>query len=194
MAFTNGLDIGDFSIELSSGNYVSQELAGIFTQSIDLGDQTVELSSGNYISQQLSSVFTQALDIGDFTIEFGTSYVTTYRVNTYTPSAVLYVSALAVNPGDDGVLLVFGAIVQFDYSTLKRTVTFTDTTHGIVTAWNWSFGDGSTSTEQNPIHKFPGKGTYTVTLSATFDTGNVGTASQRITITFGMLNRIIGVV
>ena len=36
--------------------------------------------------------------------------------------------------------------------------------------WFWEFGDGTTSTEQNPVHVFPGLGTYTVTLTVTNDT------------------------
>lgn len=30
-------------------------------------------------------------------------------------------------------------------------------------SWFWTFGDGTSSTDQNPIHTFPGAGTYTVT-------------------------------
>lgn len=32
--------------------------------------------------------------------------------------------------------------------------------------FNWDFGDGNTSTEENPTHTFPDSGTYTVTLIA----------------------------
>ncbi|HII93514.1 MAG TPA: cell surface protein, partial [Methanosarcina sp.] len=32
-------------------------------------------------------------------------------------------------------------------------VAFTDTSTGTPTKWKWSFGDGVTSTQQNPIHK-----------------------------------------
>ncbi|RYZ27127.1 MAG: PKD domain-containing protein [Chitinophagaceae bacterium] len=35
------------------------------------------------------------------------------------------------------------------------------------TAWLWNFGDGTTSTAQNPSHVFPSFGNYTVTLTAT---------------------------
>lgn len=31
--------------------------------------------------------------------------------------------------------------------------------------WNWDFGDGATSTLENPTHNYQGAGTYTVTLS-----------------------------
>jgi PKD repeat protein len=44
---------------------------------------------------------------------------------------------------------------------------------GLITAWNWEFGDGETSTEQNPSHTFATGGPYTVTLVVTDDRGNV---------------------
>ncbi len=42
---------------------------------------------------------------------------------------------------------------------------FIDLSLGNVNAWVWSFGDGETSTEQNPIHTYTEAGEYTVTLS-----------------------------
>ena len=45
-------------------------------------------------------------------------------------------------------------------------VEFTDTSTNNPTEWLWDFGDGTTSTEQNPIHIYAA-GTYTVTLIAT---------------------------
>ena len=47
------------------------------------------------------------------------------------------------------------------------SVQFTDLSTGNPTQWNWDFGDGSTSTEQNPEHTYTAPGTYTVTLAAT---------------------------
>ena len=35
---------------------------------------------------------------------------------------------------------------------------------GAVAVWKWSFGDGTTSTEQNPIHEYAGGGDYIVKL------------------------------
>ncbi|RXM15287.1 PKD domain-containing protein, partial [Citrobacter sp. AAK_AS5] len=35
----------------------------------------------------------------------------------------------------------------------------------------WEFGDGGSSTEQNPSHAFPAEGVYPVTLTATFPEG-----------------------
>ncbi|HVT89368.1 MAG TPA: PKD domain-containing protein [Tepidisphaeraceae bacterium] len=36
----------------------------------------------------------------------------------------------------------------------RRLVAFKDESQGKVTSWKWTFGDGQTSTEQNPIHQF----------------------------------------
>ncbi len=47
---------------------------------------------------------------------------------------------------------------------LPLTIRFTDESTGGITSWHWDFGDGSTSTLQNPSHTYTKKGTYTVTL------------------------------
>lgn len=60
------------------------------------------------------------------------------------------------------------------------TVQFTDTSTGSPVLWNWNFGDGSTSTEQNPTHTYISAGTYDVNLVVS----NVaGTSSKMATIT-----------
>lgn len=45
------------------------------------------------------------------------------------------------------------------------TVLFTDQSTGNPTNWLWDFGDGSTSTEQNPIHYYNGYSLFTVCLT-----------------------------
>lgn len=46
-------------------------------------------------------------------------------------------------------------------------VTFVDTSTGPPESWNWNFGDGTSSTAQNPSHTFTAEGTYPVTLTVT---------------------------
>jgi PKD repeat protein len=43
--------------------------------------------------------------------------------------------------------------------------------NGEVVAWEWDFGDGTTSTEQNPSHLFEAVGTYPITLVVTDEAG-----------------------
>jgi PKD repeat protein len=46
-------------------------------------------------------------------------------------------------------------------------VHFSDTSSGVPTSWAWNFGNGQTSTAQNPTNTYSDAGTYTVTLTAT---------------------------
>ena len=38
----------------------------------------------------------------------------------------------------------------------RRLVAFKDRSYGNIISWRWDFGDGTTSTEQNPIHQYKG--------------------------------------
>lgn len=51
-------------------------------------------------------------------------------------------------------------------------VNFKDLSTGNPTSWFWDFGNGSTSTRQNPSTTYFGAGTYTVTLTATNAAGS----------------------
>lgn len=53
---------------------------------------------------------------------------------------------------------------DFAASVTGLTVRFTDLSIGEPTQWLWSFGDGTTSREQNPTHTYTASGTYPVTL------------------------------
>ena len=59
---------------------------------------------------------------------------------------------------------------------LPLTVRFTDQSTGVPGTWAWTFGDGASSTDQNPQHAYTAEGTYTVTLVVENDLG----ASTRI--------------
>jgi len=64
----------------------------------------------------------------------------------------------------------FNAIAQCGFTDVQ----FTDLSTGNVISWFWDFGDGNTSTQQNPLHNYNQAGTYTVMLVASngvnFDT------------------------
>ena len=51
--------------------------------------------------------------------------------------------------------------------TASLVVNFTDLSTGSgITSWSWDFGDGNTSSAQNPQHTYTTAGTYTVSLTA----------------------------
>ncbi len=51
-------------------------------------------------------------------------------------------------------------------------VSFIDSSAGIPTSWNWSFGDGGASTAANPTHSFANSGSHTVVLWVANATGS----------------------
>jgi PKD repeat protein len=63
------------------------------------------------------------------------------------------------------------------------TVAFTDASTRSPTSWAWTFGDGGTSTAQNPSHTYNKAGTYTVTQTVTNAGGtNTMTLAGYITV------------
>ena len=53
---------------------------------------------------------------------------------------------------------------------------------GTIVSWNWSFGDGNTSHQQNPSHVYSVPGTYFVSLNITDDDGDFGKAEMAISV------------
>ena len=79
-------------------------------------------------------------------------YTFLFDVSDNIPLADFTASATAINQGDE--------------------VTFTDQSMNFPTSWHWNFGDGETSTVQNPGHVYSSVGTYTVTLIASNEFGS----------------------
>jgi hypothetical protein len=65
---------------------------------------------------------------------------------------------------------ILGPVAQFSATPLSGTapltVIFTDLSSHYPTSWSWDFGDGATSTAQNPTHTYSEPGTYDVSLTA----------------------------
>lgn len=59
---------------------------------------------------------------------------------------------------DTNALCVPGTIYFYDQS-------LTGNLNDPITSWYWTFGDGTSSTQQNPSHLYTSQGTYSVTLS-----------------------------
>ncbi len=75
------------------------------------------------------------------------------------------------------------ASFQFDVSMDNfLEVTFTNFSQN-ATSYSWDFGDGNSSTEENPVHTYDMAGTYTVELTASNDEGATATREETITIT-----------
>ncbi len=62
-------------------------------------------------------------------------------------------------------------VASYTQSANQLTVDFTNTSTGMYQSWAWDFGDGNTSTAQNPTHTYATAGTYNVCLITTTPCG-----------------------
>jgi PKD repeat protein len=76
-------------------------------------------------------------------------------------------SEQTLNNIQDGPTVGFTATGQCQ----DETVIFTNSSSGNITGYQWEFGDGSTSTELNPVYTYLSKGNYPVSLIATSSNG-----------------------
>ncbi len=72
----------------------------------------------------------------------------------------------------NGALSVTGydePVAAFDASPREFAapvdVSFRDFSTGLISSWLWKFGDGGTSTDKNPVHRYQDPGTYSVNLT-----------------------------
>jgi hypothetical protein len=68
----------------------------------------------------------------------------------------------------------------------KRSIQFDGTSSydpdGVIVAYRWDFGDGTTSTLAQPTHQYTANGSYTVTLTVTDNVGSRNVATTNATI------------
>jgi len=143
----------------------SSTLAPIANQSVILqGDstssiymQTTTNASGQYTFNSIAT---------------GSSYynVSTFDCNQASVSQTVYSTTATVDllicvgngGGPSSCVAVFTANPD---SLNANTIHFVDLSAGSPTSWFWNFGDGTSSTLQNPTHTYAGNGSYNVYLS-----------------------------
>ena len=125
-------------------------------------------------SQGLSATFTDqstntigwSWDFGD-----GTSSSLQNPTHFYTSSGTYTVCLITASQcGSDtlcnSVIIVCDApVTDWSSATTDLSVSFADLSSQNPTSWFWDFGDGNTSTMQNPLHTYSGAGSYTVCLT-----------------------------
>ncbi|MBE7173469.1 MAG: PKD domain-containing protein [Williamsia sp.] len=180
------------------GTYIAKLYAVGFGGCIDSSQHVITLSDPYATSIKYSPLSNCNSLLVDFTIQpptginytfyFGdgtadttkkTSFQHFYSTaNFYSPYMVLTDNAgCLAGVGGQDVIKVIGADPLFSPDKKafcdSGTVYFTNYTIGNdpVTAYNWDFGDGSTSSDKDPIHTFMSPGRYVVSLSVNTQNG-----------------------
>ena len=120
-----------------------------------------------------------------------------HPTHNYENTGVYTVSLTVSGPGgsdtetkSDYIEILEAGTLNSDFSasptsgSAPLTVNFADLSTGDINSWSWSFGDGGTSTEQNPSHIYENTGAYTVSLTVS-GTGGSDTETRENYIAAG---------
>lgn len=116
----------------------------------------------------------------------GTSFSKTYtRAGTYSVTLTARGAGNSHTVTKTGYIVVGSSAaprVEFSATgregTLSRQVAFTNRTNGSIRSVLWNFGNGVTSTANNPTYTYTQPGNYTVSLRVTFTNGSTQTVSK----------------
>lgn len=126
-----------------------------------------------FADQSLGNPTSWLWDFGD-----GSTSTLQNPTHTYASPGSYTVCLTATNAcGSDQVCTTINASCQttnsaFGYSSNFLTASFSNQTTGNPISYYWTFGDGGSSTAQNPTHTYPVPGTYTVCLTTTNSCGS----------------------
>jgi len=138
------------------------------------------------------STFTAGNNITSWNWNFGDANTSILQspCHTYATSGTFYVS-LTVSNGTcnhtflDTIIVPAKPTAAFNFSSpncVNNPVQFTDASFASINYWDWDFGDGGTSLNQNPSHSFTPANIYPVTLIVHDIFGCYDTVQQNITI------------
>jgi PKD repeat protein len=157
----------------ASGTGPSEPVVASFTA--DLTEGMVPLAV-NFTDHSTGSPVSWNWSFGDGSFSEEQHPEHSYLLNgTYTVSLVVRNSTgfdmmirtgyISVREGSSGPVARFTA-ANATVGQAPFAIAFTDLSEGAPVSWNWSFGDGSFSEAQNPVHTYTGAGSYMVSLTA----------------------------
>jgi len=147
---------------------------------------TVEFENGSYGTDEF---------YWDFGVDGITTDTSTEELPVYTfPDSGTYSVMLIAFPGQDCSdtiyidVLVYPELIvalDFDNTCAMDEVLFSDistSTYGTITTWQWNYGDGWGSSEQNPTYAYEEPGNYMLIFTVTNSYGCVAEIYDTITI------------
>ena len=192
---------GTYSVSLTVTD--ANGLSNISTQSVTVTSVLVGPTANfTHSNSYLIIQFTDASQAGDGVInnwswDFGNGSTSTEQnpVHEYATADTFIVSLTVMDANNltdtySGSVITLeylqiGPSAAFEYSIDNYTVTFTDFSSGgsgTITGWSWNFGDGSASTEQNPVHTYSSEGIYNVNLTVTASNDSSDSHSEQVVL------------
>ncbi|HKO42296.1 MAG TPA: PKD domain-containing protein [Pyrinomonadaceae bacterium] len=196
VAFSSQTEPASNCIDLDPTNQWTTASGQVTNQWIKLLLPRAELSTINHIALRPAIAFnglfgapkdfefqvsaTDAADASFSTVLNGTLANSTQLQDFhFAPTPARYVRLLLKN-SYSSTRIGLASFYVFSSIDVGSTVHFFDRSgdsDSQVVSWHWDFGDGSSSTEQNPTHAYAEPGSYSVSLTVTDDTGLINTKS-----------------
>jgi PKD repeat protein len=191
------------SMLIQSASHTTDNFLIVYVQNV--GQGTLELNQGAsvYVNSVLKSitVSTPAISAaGKVSFPPGTTASLTTNYSPYTGKEKLKIKITAT----DGTFAEYTTsglstvavgtfpawptasfTMSISNPTIGQSVTFTDTSvkgDGTINQWSWNFGDGATSSVQNPTHSYSSLGTKTVTLTVTDSASRIAIITQTLIV------------
>ena len=180
------LDVGDYSVtvyvEDCAGNiaYLSDDFEILDTYppeiTINFPEQGVNYTSFPSINVTTDEEATFVYSLNNQNASTTTELVP--YIVTGENTLVVYATDLAGNTASKEVTFYYDPVPAVSFianatsGNIPLSVQFTDTSTNAPLNWSWDFGDGATSTEQNPVHVYNDVGNFTVSLTTFNGTGN----------------------
>jgi PKD repeat protein/photosystem II stability/assembly factor-like uncharacterized protein len=179
----SGLDAGNYEY------YISAYYGETSNESAPSNKETVDvfgLALANFTATPTSGVFPLEVTFTNtsenatlYDWDFGDEEISTEQnpVHTYAVPGIYTVKLTASNPDNEDVeiktdyitVTLAEVVASFTANPLEGEypleVTFTNASEN-ATEYQWDFGDGTTSTDENPVHTYTDPDNYTVSLSA----------------------------
>ena len=173
----DGSDFGADSVRISGGGTVSAEIDAFGEITVPAGTfqvlrqrSVISTSDSIYVKIFGSFILVDILENSTVSYEWwgkdgiGTVCSVDFDLEG-NPVSATYLQA--INPSDQA------PVAGFTTEVLSGgQIQFTDASTNAPLSWVWDFGDGNTSTVQNPTHTYDIPGTYTVCLTATNTAGS----------------------
>ena len=200
-ATVSGLAPGTYSVYVSAFNSAGESASSPTTVTVPQQTQPVSASfmvtpsngtagstTFSFIDQSTGSVTSWLWQFGDgFTSQQQNPTHVYANAGNYT--VTLQVSGSGTNSTTNRLVTVTAPVMPVTAAfaatpsspKIGAAVTFTDQSAGSPTQWFWWFGDGATSTSQNPAHAYQAAGAYMVTLQV-WNATTTSTTSRNVTV------------
>ncbi|MCF8424165.1 MAG: PKD domain-containing protein [Bacteroidia bacterium] len=148
--------------------------------------QTISFTDSSKVS--VGTIVSWSWDFGNGNTSAVQNPTDSYSVSgTYSVSLIINTSSGCTDSITKVLLVNPTPVSSFSFVTAcsndsVRFINGSSINPGVINSWDWNFGDGNSSTAQNPAHLFDSTKVYTVSLTALSDAGCSASFSQTITI------------